>query len=130
MGASFRCLCPTAQAAGETPAIPVRRPPNLGCTQRLGRATWQRDRFVALAAAGEGMIVTKPLHLSAGAGALEVNADAAGGQLQVELCRPDGRVLEGFSRADCLPLLFALRQMAGSVGSAQNRRSALAGQVE
>ena len=48
--------------------------------------------------------MTKPLHLSAGTGALEVNADAAGGQLHVELCRPDGSVLDGFSRADCLPL--------------------------
>ena len=47
---------------------------------------------------------TKPLHLPAGTGALEVNADAAGGQLHVELCRPDGSVLDGFSRADCLPL--------------------------
>ena len=72
--------------------------------KRLGRATWQRDRFVALAAASEGIIATKPLHLPAGAGALEVNADAAGGQLHVELCRPDGRVLDGFSRTDCLPL--------------------------
>ena len=72
--------------------------------KRLGRATWQRDRFVALAAASEGIIVTKLLHLPAGAGALEVNADAAGGQLHVELCRPDGRVLDGFSRTDCLPL--------------------------
>ena len=72
--------------------------------KRLGRATWQRDRFVALAAPGEGIIVTKPLLLPAGAGALELNADAAGGQLRVELCRPDGRVLDGYARADCLPL--------------------------
>ena len=72
--------------------------------KRLGRATWQRDRFVALAAAGEGMIVTKPLLLPSGVSALELNADAAGGQLRVELCRPDGRVLDGYSRADCLPL--------------------------
>ena len=48
--------------------------------------------------------MTKPLLLPAGAGALEVNADAAGGQLQVELCRPDGRVVDGYSRAECLPL--------------------------
>ena len=72
--------------------------------KRLGRATWQRDRFVAFAAAGEAMIVTKPLLLPSCASALELNADAAGGQLRVELCRPDGRVLDGYSRADCLPL--------------------------
>ena len=71
--------------------------------KRLGRATWQRDRFVALAAVDEGMVVTKPLLLPA-ASALEVNADAAGGQLRVELCGPDGRALDGYSRADCIPL--------------------------
>ena len=72
--------------------------------KRLGRATWQRDRFVALAATGEGMVVTKPLLLPAAIGALEVNADAAGGQLRVELCGADGRVLGGYSRTDCVPL--------------------------
>ncbi len=73
--------------------------------KRLGRATWKRDRFVALAAAGEGMVVTKPL-LPAFRGLfeLEINADAAGGQLRIEICRPDGRALEGFSREECAPL--------------------------
>ena len=72
--------------------------------KRLGRATWQRDRFVALAAADEGMVVTKPLLLPAAVSALEVNADAADGQLRVELCGPDGRALDGYSRTDCVPL--------------------------
>ena len=71
--------------------------------KRLGRATWQRDRFVALAAA-EGMVTTKPLRPPTGARGLEVNADAADGQLRVELCGPDGRILDGFSREDCVPL--------------------------
>ena len=39
-----------------------------------------------------------------GARALTVNADAAGGQVLVELCAPDGTVLEGFSRRHCVPL--------------------------
>ncbi len=72
--------------------------------KRLGRATWQRDRFVALAAADEGMVVTKPLLLPAAVSALEVNADAADGQLRIELCGPDGRALDGYSRTDCVPL--------------------------
>ena len=72
--------------------------------KRLGRATWQRDRFVALAAADEGMVVTKPLLLPAAVSALEVNADVADGQLRVELCGPDGRALDGYSRTDCVPL--------------------------
>ena len=73
--------------------------------KRLGRATWRRDRFVALAAAGEGMVVTKPLLPPPWPGyALEINADAAGGQLRVELCGRDGRALEGFSREDCTTL--------------------------
>ena len=33
-----------------------------------------------------------------------MNADAAGGQVLVELCAPDGTVLEGFSRRHCVPL--------------------------
>ena len=73
--------------------------------KRLGRASWKRDRFVALAAAGEGLVVTKPLlPASWSLYELEINADAAGGQLRIEICRPDGRALVGFSREECAPL--------------------------
>lgn len=73
--------------------------------KRLGRASWKRDRFVALAAAGEGLVVTKPLlPASWRLYELEINADAAGGQLRIEICRPDGRALVGFSREECAPL--------------------------
>ncbi len=72
--------------------------------KRLGRATWQRDRFVALSATNEGMVVTKLLFPPAGAARLEVNANAAGGQLRAELCGPDGRIVDGFSREECVPL--------------------------
>ena len=72
--------------------------------KRLGRVTWQRDRFVALRAAGEGMVATKSLLPPESANGLEVNADAAGGQLRVELCESAGRVFEGFTRENCLPL--------------------------
>ena len=71
---------------------------------RVGHATWQRHRFVALSAQDDGMVTTKPVALPDGAAGLEVNADAEGGQVLVELCGADGRVLDGFSREECLPL--------------------------
>ena len=72
--------------------------------KRLGRATWQRDRFVALKTEDEGIVVTKALFLPEGITGLEVNANATGGQIVAELCNADGRVLDGFSRAECVPL--------------------------
>ncbi len=71
--------------------------------KRIGRATWQRDRFVALQARGDGLIETKPL-LPIGVDRLELNADATGGQLRVELCDAQGEVIKGFAREECLPL--------------------------
>ena len=73
-------------------------------TTRVGRATWKRHRFVALNAQDDGAVTTKTVTLPEDAADLEVNADARGGQVQVELCRADGRVLDGFSREDCLPM--------------------------
>ena len=35
---------------------------------------------------------------------LVVNADATDGQIQVEVCGLDGKVLDGFGSADCIPL--------------------------
>ena len=72
--------------------------------KRLARATWKRHRFVALSAQDDGLVTTKALSLPDDAAGLEVNADAEGGQMRVELCGADGRVLDGFSREDCLPL--------------------------
>ena len=72
--------------------------------KRLGRATWQRDRFVALRAIDGGMVMTKLLRPPEGVARLEVNANAADGQLRAELCAPDGRILDGFSREECVPL--------------------------
>ena len=46
----------------------------------------------------------RPVAVPPGARGLTVNADAAGGQVRVELCAPDGAVLEGFSRRQCVPL--------------------------
>ena len=70
----------------------------------LARATWRRDRFIALHAPDAGVVTTKPVSVPPGARGLTVNADAAGGQVLVELCAPDGAVLEGFSHRQCVPL--------------------------
>lgn len=70
----------------------------------LARATWRRDRFIALHAPDTGVVTTKAAPLPPGARALTVNADAAGGQVLVELCAPDGAALPGFTRAQCVPL--------------------------
>ena len=72
--------------------------------KRLARATWKRHRFVALSAQDDGVVTTKTVPLPEDAAGLEVNANAEGGQVRVELCGADGRVLDGFSREDCLPL--------------------------
>ena len=69
--------------------------------KRLGRATWQRDRFVALTADADGTIETKPIELPPETRGLEINGDAAGGKLEVELLTADGRVVDGFSREQC-----------------------------
>ena len=69
-----------------------------------GRATWQRDRFIALHAPETGTVTTKAVPVPPGAQALTVNADAADGQVLVELCAAGGAVLDGFSRQRCVPL--------------------------
>lgn len=71
---------------------------------RIARATWKRDRFVALTASGDGMIETRPLRVPAGACGLEINADAAGGEIRVELCGADGSPIPGYSRDACVPV--------------------------
>ena len=71
---------------------------------RVGRATWQRHRFVALSAQDDGMVTTNAMPFPEDADYLEVNADAEGGQVRAEFCGADGRVLDGFSREECLPL--------------------------
>ena len=70
----------------------------------MGRATWKRHRFVALNAQEHGVVTTKAVPLPDNVDGLEVNADARGGQVRVELCGVDGRVMDGFSREDCLPI--------------------------
>ena len=72
--------------------------------KRLARASWPKDRFVVLKAEGNGRVETKVLLPPKGITGLEVNANAAGGKLLVELCDVEGRVLKGFCQEECEPL--------------------------
>ena len=72
--------------------------------KRLGRATWQRDRFVALSAGGSGSVTTRSLIPPEGAVDLEINTDASQGRIRVELCNENGTVVDGFSGDGCVPL--------------------------
>ena len=73
----------------------------------IGRATWQRDRFVAAAASGSGELTTKALAVPEGAAAVEVNARPArgsDGQVTAELRGASGHAIDGFAAADCTAL--------------------------
>jgi len=73
-------------------------------TISIGRASWRRDRLVALqAGAQEGAVET--VLLEAPAGRLEVNADATGGRVTVEVLDAEGQVQPGLSSAQCVPIL-------------------------
>ena len=65
-------------------------------------ATLRRDGFIALEAADKGMVVTQPVQ-SDGA-KLYVNADAADGQVRVDVLAADGGPLPSFSAEECRPL--------------------------
>ena len=64
----------------------------------IGRASWRLDGFVSLDA-DDGVVETVPLQLPDGE--LEVNVDAGGGSLAVEVLSPDGGVQPGFSVKSC-----------------------------
>ena len=69
----------------------------------IGLAKWRLDGFVSLDADAEkGVVETVPLQLPDGG--LEINADASGGQIGVEVLTADGQVQQGFSTDDCVPL--------------------------
>jgi hypothetical protein len=69
----------------------------------IGRATWRRDRLVALQAGSEGGMLETVL-LEPQGGHLVINADATGGHVTVEVLGVDGQVLSGFSGEQCVPI--------------------------
>jgi hypothetical protein len=77
-----------------------------GVHDRLLRLVQRLDGFVAVTpsdpAKGAGVLVTKPLTFSGDH--LELNVDASGGAVRIELQDAGGRPLPGFSLADCVPI--------------------------
>ena len=66
----------------------------------IARASWKRDRLVALQADGErGIVETVPLETTGNR--LEINADASEGRIEVEVLDADGKVQPGFSSEAC-----------------------------
>lgn len=77
-----------------------------GAHDRLVRLVQRLDGFVAVTPAsggkGSGTLVTKPLVFAGER--LELNVDAAGGFVRVELREADGRPIRGFTLAHSEPL--------------------------
>ena len=68
-----------------------------------GIARWRLDGFVSLHPDnGQGKLTTKPVVFAGRE--LEINADAAGGRIRVELQDQQGQPLPGYSFDDCDPL--------------------------
>lgn len=71
----------------------------------IALARWRLDGFVSLdAGVVEGTVETVTRAPKQGAAGLEINADSARGFVSVEVLDAAGRVLPGYSRADCLRL--------------------------
>jgi len=65
----------------------------------VGLATLRLDGFVSINAKDEGTMTTKPFVFIGDT--IEVNANAAGGSIQVEALDPEDKVIEGFAKKDC-----------------------------
>ncbi|MFM7072249.1 MAG: hypothetical protein ACKO38_10710, partial [Planctomycetota bacterium] len=69
----------------------------------VGLATLRLDGFVSVEAGGEpGTLTTKPLVFLGDT--LEVNANAAGGELTIEALDSMGKAIDGFTRNTCTPI--------------------------
>ena len=74
--------------------------PNKDSYFTIARASWRRDRLVALQADAErGVVETVPLQ-ALGSG-LEINADAKGGGIAVQVLDAEGNVQPGYSSEAC-----------------------------
>ncbi|QMV02909.1 hypothetical protein GHV40_16100 [Devosia sp. D6-9] len=68
----------------------------------VGLAVLRRDGFASMSTGAQGELLTKPLLFSGGY--LFVNADAAGGNLSVEIRDAENRPIPGFAASDCRPV--------------------------
>jgi hypothetical protein len=71
-------------------------------TKSIGMASWPRDRLVGLMTREDGVVETTA---TVAAGRLHVNADASNGSVKAALLSEDGTPIEGFSIAECQPLV-------------------------
>jgi hypothetical protein len=84
---------------GDPPKFdPTVREPN----KAIGLATLRLDGFVSIDAAAAGTMTTKKFVFIGDT--LEVNANAAGGSIVVEALDAKGKVIEGFSKKDCIAI--------------------------
>ncbi|MDP7637968.1 MAG: hypothetical protein QF577_10530, partial [Phycisphaerae bacterium] len=85
--------------SGDPPKFdPNARKPNTG----VGLATLRLDGFVSVDAQGEGTMTTKKFVFIGDT--LEVNANVKGGSILVEALDAKGKVIEGFSKTDCIAI--------------------------
>jgi len=68
----------------------------------VGLATLRLDGFISVETEKEGSLTTRPLVFLGDT--LIVNASTKEGSITVEALDPDGKVIEGFSRVDCIPI--------------------------
>lgn len=68
----------------------------------IGMASWPRDRLVGLVTREDGIVETTA---TLATGRLHVNADASSGSLRGALLEANGTPIEGFSVAECQPLV-------------------------
>jgi len=71
-------------------------------TKGVGLATLRLDGFVSINVAAAGTMTTKKFVFIGDT--LEVNANAKGGSILVEVLDAEGKVIEGFSKKDCTPI--------------------------
>jgi hypothetical protein len=69
----------------------------------VGLATLRLDGFVSINAENDGTMTTKAFVFVGDT--LEVNANAAGGSITAEALDLEGKVIEGFSKEDCRPIV-------------------------
>lgn len=71
--------------------------------RQIGLVKTKRDRYVARTAGAEGGQLTTPL-VTLDAESLTLNADAAKGEVRVQIVDATGQPLKGFGFADCKPI--------------------------
>ncbi|MDC0936364.1 hypothetical protein OAS39_08760 [Pirellulales bacterium] len=73
-------------------------------TMTIGRASWPVDRLVAMEAGQEEAVLETKL-LTVPNGNLEINVDAKGGYVTVEVLDATGKVLPGLASEQCVPIV-------------------------